>query len=279
MCWGLEPSLVNPNGYRPESPAEPPVISRELLRTVCEPFFEQMLTALQQALQTPNKQQQHSDTQTMQTLSMSKSACLLRPTPRMCTKLDPMLDEESTEAEELGAFASLLSGPNSGPSSEGESIDVTEAKSLENEVLPPPMPPSPKSNEGSEKVNEAERHTMVCRHWKSKGWCRLESKCKFLHPEHKRGVAAHKGCSGGNKTGGISKAANPSISTVLSLADAIDAAEVKVPVASDGIHKQQSGNDVSNKSQAGDPEKEVTRIPLASGGEQQTSRLRWASAV
>jgi len=275
---GLEPSLVNPNGYRPESPIEPPVISRELLRTVCEPFFEQMLTALQQALQQPNKQQQQqqqSDTQTMQTLSMSKTACLMRPTPRMCTKLDPMLDEESTEAEELGAFASLLSGP----SSEGGSIDATEAKSSENEVLPPPMPPSPKSNEGSEKVSDAERHTMVCRHWKSKGWCRLESKCKFLHPEHKRGVAAHKGCSGGNKTGGISKATNPSISTVLSLADAIDAAEVKVPVASDGISKQQSGNDVSNKPRVGNPEKEVTRISLAPGGEQQTSCLRWASAV
>merc|ERR1719502_1316402 len=30
---------------------------------------------------------------------------------------------------------------------------------------------------------------MVCRHWKSKGWCRLGSSCKFQHPEHKRGVA------------------------------------------------------------------------------------------
>lgn len=31
------------------------------------------------------------------------------------------------------------------------------------------------------------KSAMVCRHWKSKGWCRLEDKCKFIHPEHKRG--------------------------------------------------------------------------------------------
>lgn len=31
---------------------------------------------------------------------------------------------------------------------------------------------------------------MVCRHWKTKGWCRLEAACKFLHPEEQRGSAA-----------------------------------------------------------------------------------------
>merc|ERR1712032_1728454 len=33
-----------------------------------------------------------------------------------------------------------------------------------------------------------EKSVMVCRHWKSKGWCKLEAQCKFLHPEHKRGA-------------------------------------------------------------------------------------------
>lgn len=32
-----------------------------------------------------------------------------------------------------------------------------------------------------------EKRAMVCRHWKSKGWCRLGSECRFLHPEYKRG--------------------------------------------------------------------------------------------
>merc|ERR1719401_342523 len=29
---------------------------------------------------------------------------------------------------------------------------------------------------------------MVCRHWKTKGWCKYQTNCKFMHPEHKRGV-------------------------------------------------------------------------------------------
>jgi len=31
--------------------------------------------------------------------------------------------------------------------------------------------------------------TMICHHWKSKGWCRLGTECKFMHPEEKRGVS------------------------------------------------------------------------------------------
>lgn len=42
-----------------------------------------------------------------------------------------------------------------------------------------------------------EKSVMVCRHWKSKGWCRMEDKCKFLHPDHKRGSGARKGASSG----------------------------------------------------------------------------------
>merc|ERR1712232_30890 len=30
--------------------------------------------------------------------------------------------------------------------------------------------------------------TAVCCHWKNKGRCDYKDKCKFLHPEHKRGV-------------------------------------------------------------------------------------------
>jgi hypothetical protein len=29
---------------------------------------------------------------------------------------------------------------------------------------------------------------MVCCHWKNKGWCKFKDTCKFLHPDHKRGV-------------------------------------------------------------------------------------------
>lgn len=32
----------------------------------------------------------------------------------------------------------------------------------------------------------------VCCHWKNKGWCKYQQSCKFLHPEHKRGVGSLK---------------------------------------------------------------------------------------
>merc|ERR1712196_437015 len=98
---------------------------------------------------------------------------------RQATQLEPMLDEESTDADEPGAFASLLSEP----SWECDSSEVVEAKLHEEEVLPPPLP-----SEDSEQASDAEKSIMVCRHWRSKGWCRLEENCKFLHPEHKRGI-------------------------------------------------------------------------------------------
>merc|ERR1719215_2124832 len=43
--------------------------------------------------------------------------------------------------------------------------------------------------------SELDKSIMVCRHWKSKGWCRMEDKCKFLHPDHKRGSGTRKGAS------------------------------------------------------------------------------------
>jgi hypothetical protein len=141
-------------------------VSRETLRTMCEPFFEQMVTSVQEALQQQVLQQSHGQlygekAQMMQESSPSYFQYQATPFFR--------LDEESTEANESTAFASLLSSN----SSEGEALDAIDRKS-----------------ESSEPASDGDRNVMVCRHWKSKGWCRLESNCKFLHPEHKRGISA-----------------------------------------------------------------------------------------
>jgi hypothetical protein len=261
MCWGLAP----PSGSLPQEVPVEPVISRELLRTVCEPFFEQMLTALQQALQ--QKHQADKEAQIMQTMNQTtKSAAfqsLFCPSTYQGSRLEPMLDEESTEADELGgAFASLLSGP----SSEGESIDAVEAKSPMTDASTP-VAPGCTSNDDEEQTSEPEKSTMVCRHWKSKGWCRLEHNCKFLHPEHKRGVAAPKGCSGGSTNGGgISRATHPGMSTVLSLSDAISA-DGEVPPAPVPLvrRKKRASKDKCNKEQQvilGNSELEVAFPPL-----------------
>jgi len=136
------------------------MVSRELLRQMCEPFFEKMTSALQQALQQQMQQETHWAQVTCQPAG---NTGFHYQTPFF------RFDEESTEASESCAFASLFSVT----SSEVDHLDVAEEKS-----------------EGSELASDVDRSPMVCRHWKSKGWCRLESSCKFLHPEHKRGVCA-----------------------------------------------------------------------------------------
>jgi len=144
-------------------------VSRELLGQMCEPFFEKMTSALQQALQQQMQQETHWAQATCQPAG---NTGFHYQTPFF------RFDEESTEASDsCCAFASLFSVT----SSEGDHLDAIERKS-----------------EGSELASDVDRSpmAMVCRHWKSKGWCRLESNCKFLHPEHKRGVCAPIGADG-----------------------------------------------------------------------------------
>jgi len=155
--------------FAQQKPAET-IASRKAIRKMCEPFFDQMVTAVQQSLQQEQQHQAHQHSQWQ---------LFDQPIANDCFQYETVpnlrLDEESTEANDSCAFASLLSSA----SSEGEALDNIERKS-----------------EASEATSDAERSVMVCRHWKSKGWCRLESKCKFLHPEHKCGVSAPRGTSG-----------------------------------------------------------------------------------
>mmetsp|Transcript_51534 Transcript_51534/g.122565 ORF Transcript_51534/g.122565 Transcript_51534/m.122565 type:complete len:474 (-) Transcript_51534:125-1546(-) len=41
-----------------------------------------------------------------------------------------------------------------------------------------------------QQLNAMEFEAQICRHWKSKGWCRLEASCKFMHPVERRGPLA-----------------------------------------------------------------------------------------
>lgn len=176
---GLTPS----SGSQSASTANAsPVISRELLRSVCEPFFEQMLTALENALREQQKLAQMTQTSTsvVEPVMHSTYHSAFPAEPMSVyhsTQLPPMDDEESTEEpEEHGAaFATLLSGSSS--PSQVEVADVAQ------EVAQAAL-------DDSDQASDPEKAVMVCRHWRSKGWCRLEGNCKFLHPESKRGIAA-----------------------------------------------------------------------------------------
>jgi len=258
MCWGLTPDVPS-EGYSQGVPSSQPVISRELLRAVCEPFFEQMLTALQQTLQ-----KQVMDAANQQTKPGSLQPGLHAHTlqangigyTQQWSYLDPVLDEASTEADDVGAFASLLSGP----SSEAEGIDGTEVHSLEENLAQPPMT-SQALPDDSEQASDSEKSIMVCRHWKTKGWCRLGDNCKFLHPEHKRGIAAPKDCSlGSTNDGDMSKDACPGMSTASGLpGDALSATALS-------RRKKRGGRNRTNKVNSAellglDKETTVTMLP------------------
>jgi len=241
MCVGVAP-FSSVHGM--EVPAPEPMISRELIRSVCEPFFEQMITALQVALQEQQRRSRSNIPQTQPSTAHATRDIFQSvfganmPGMHHRTQLDPMPDDEST-TDEVGAFASLLSGPSS---SEGEVLDSSEASPHDSEASSP-LVHVPSPQEDSE-PSDPEKSVMVCRHWRSKGWCRMEANCKFLHPENKRGVTAPKGskaCPSGACTSG----------TTLSLSDMIglegDAGSLALP-----RRKKRGGRGRSSKMQMED---------------------------
>lgn len=223
MCWDKEPSSGSCAGE--------PVVSRELLRKVCEPFFEQMLDALQHALEQQQKQKYEDYMQSVRAMAQCQPSLPLY-------QLDPMPDDETTDIDEFGAFASLLSGP----SSEDEISNIAFANPHEITSIPESLPqnlaPTYLLKEESDQSSDAEKSVMVCRHWKSKGWCRLESKCKFQHPEHKRGVAVPNSNTKANG-GDITGLEHPGRRTTLSLRDAL-CKEGQTPAAMVGQLKKRS---------------------------------------
>lgn len=187
---------VLPNMYSLE-----PVLSREQLRAACEPYFEQMLIVIEQSVQSKVRVDSElakvAEAMANAAGSSFQSSFLSMSFP---SQYDRMLDEVSTEAGGSGAFSCLLSTPST---SRRESIDALDVKSVE----------LFSSSQDMEPGSDSEKSNMVCRHWKSKGWCRMESNCKFLHPEHKRGIVSTRDGKRNSTNGDMSGLACPSIST------------------------------------------------------------------
>lgn len=250
MWWGL----------CPKTPVQP-AVSRKHIRMVCEPFFERMITDLQQALQT--QMHEHEEAEVMQTMvETTKNACfhaVFQSTSLplfQARPVDPRLDEESTDADDYGAFASLFSNP----SSESEGCGALEVNALGVSMVSPPTP-GHFSSEDSTLSGDAEKSIMVCRHWKSKGWCRLESKCKFLHPEHKCGVSAP--YAGSHAGGVMSRAECPDISTSPSRADSTSTQVGVMPVMF-ARRKKRGGKNRSTKGEQGHREEQAVAVLQAS---------------
>jgi hypothetical protein len=137
-----------------------PSARHQLVRALCQPFFEQAVELV------------------CGKIASAGESDAPRETTRECPYKDDRIilnlgrglgfsEEDSTDADSDAAFSTLLS-------SEGDYHEIEQKLDWES----------------SEAPTEDGKSEMVCRHWKSKGWCRFESLCKFSHPENKRGMCA-----------------------------------------------------------------------------------------
>merc|ERR1719183_1295620 len=115
---------VNSHVFAQQIPVET-IASREWLRMMCEPLFEEMITALQQSILQQSTRQacfEHAMSNVSTVQSMNQPGVLVFP-----FQATPVYrpDDESTEASDSCAFTSLFSVM----SSEGETLDVIERRS------------------------------------------------------------------------------------------------------------------------------------------------------
>jgi len=169
-------------------------LSKEILRKLCEPFFEQMLDTLCMVLQNPAAMEMMVEQEAF--------GCLNQ---KLGSQTDQGSDDQNGDAGDLGAFSSVMNEP--------QSTYMAFPSTMQNfDFIPAAKSDSAKRAGGKgelEQVHEQDKQAtiMVCRHWKSKGWCRLGDGCKFSHPEHKCGVGAGNAKSSG---GGSAPAADQS---------------------------------------------------------------------
>jgi hypothetical protein len=150
----------------------------QVIQSLCQPFFEKTVETLCRNIDNGGLSSNSVvDPQHMRKAAVEEH----KPRLNLGRSLD-LWEEISTDADKDSAFASLFS-------SDGEDCDVESRKEDEDELR------SSHCTAGLVSSQDAEKSQMVCRHWKSKGFCRYGSECKFLHPENKRGVTTSTGDS------------------------------------------------------------------------------------
>jgi hypothetical protein len=239
MLWGCAP----PSEYMScPTMAAPRGISKDFLRAVCEPFFDQMLMAVQQALQV--QAEQASDATHLKH-GMYQAPC--QGTHVINATCGQPCEEPSTvdgsETSDSGAFSSVLTPPSTQRADEEHVKPAEEAfaalmcnvsdysKAFPTHSEAPERNRQEVDSEGER--SDQEKSVMVCRHWKSKGWCRMESNCKFLHPEHKCGV----GFGTASKAGGTGTVLGSTTGTNSSLVSGGNSCEQLPLITADGKKK------------------------------------------
>jgi hypothetical protein len=144
-------------------------VRKQLIQTLCQPFFEHVVDTVCS----------ESDSSRISTYRLKDERQKLNLGQRLGT-----FEEESTDADSDSAFATLFS--SDAEECEGERVRDMEHASESSQSTPR----FAVLEEDSVSAQDTEKSQMVCRHWKSKGWCRYQCQCKFLHPENKRGIGA-----------------------------------------------------------------------------------------
>jgi len=176
MLWERAPSRTasSPN-CGDDAGAAAAGLTKELLRRVCEPFFDQMIMALLSVLQGQN---------TYAACNQEAFEACFQPkvgVPNLSNQAEQLSEEAMSDPGEGFAFSCVLDPPSQSqtmaayapellPQANGAAIKVSGGV----------------TNKDQDKTSPAT--VIVCRHWKSKGFCRMEDKCKFAHPDHKCGV-------------------------------------------------------------------------------------------
>jgi len=176
MLWERAPSHTASSPTCGEDAGGPAAagLTKELLRRVCEPFFDQMIMALLSVLQGQN---------TYCGGNQEAFEACFQPkvgVPNL-SQADRLSEEAMSDPGDTFAFSCVLEPPQPSstmaahapeflPQANGAAIKVSGGV----------------TNKDQDKTSPAT--VIVCRHWKSKGFCRMEDKCKFAHPDHKCGV-------------------------------------------------------------------------------------------
>jgi len=177
--------------------------TRDLIRRVCAPYFEEMITAVEKALR---------DSGQLQDLEKAIDEPIRRP-----STIHEVQGEDSfpLDGDRL-LVGSATNSSSVGRAMSQEAVENNASDSLERYLSTSseiPLDQSQKCEECEEEspgqganleslgqgapARKGEVH--VCHHWKAKGFCRMGDQCKFLHPEGKRGVKNAKD-KGGNRT-------------------------------------------------------------------------------
>lgn len=223
-------------------------LSKELLRRVCEPFFEQMLVALQEVLTNPYAMVNHEE---------AFSSCFMQATGCQNERLSEEFNDEE-DGGDLGAFSSVLVGNNwqgGGPSM--ETFDFQARASDVNS----PVGDGGVKGEGEQGGEEKVAVVMVCRHWKSKGWCRMGDACKFSHPSHKCGVGS---ASKGSTAAPLARS-NSSDEEGTGVDGPKKSGRKRRSKARGGKSLQQPGDQVENNMEAPVPQQEAIQHPVLQG--------------